>query len=337
MQQDIADITVIGGGPTGLYAAFYAGMRERSVRIIDSLPELGGQLMALYPEKYIYDVGGFPKVLARDLGRNLISQALQFEPEVILNEEVLGLGREGDVICLEGAAREYRTRALILAGGKGAFEPKKLKCSGYDRFLGKGVHYSVEDQEAFRGKKILVVGGGDSALDWTLALKDVAAETLLIHRRGAFRAVERSVAELRVASDAGELSFMDYHEVKEIRGNSRLESVVIFDNRTGEEAVLEVDAVLTFLGFKPDLGPIRAWGLELEGNRVKVDRLMRTNISDVFAVGDMVDYDGKLDLIATGFAEAAIAVNQAVRVLDPDARVKPGHSTNLKIFRESEG
>ncbi len=336
MQKDTADITVIGGGPTGLYAAFYAGMRERSVRIIDSLPELGGQLMALYPEKFIYDVGGYPKVLARDLGRNLIAQAVQFEPEVVLDEEVFELGKEGDLILLQAAGGEYRTRTLILAGGKGAFEPKKLECPGYEEFLGKGIHYSVKDPEVFRGKRILIVGGGDSALDWTLALKDLAAETLLIHRRGGFRAVERSVAELRVASEAGELSFRDHHEVKEVRGNAQVESVVIVDNRTGEETALEVDAILTFLGFKPDLGPIKGWGLELEGNRVVVDRLMRTNLPNVFAVGDMVTYDGKLDLIATGFAEAAIAVNQAVRVLDPKARLNPGHSTNLKIFREPE-
>jgi len=336
MQKDTADITVIGGGPTGLYAAFYAGMRERSVRIIDSLPELGGQLMALYPEKFIYDVGGYPKVLARDLGRNLIAQAVQFEPEVILDEEVFELGKEGDLILLQAAGGEYRTRTLILAGGKGAFVPKKLECPGYEEFLGRGIHYSVEDPEIFRGKRILIVGGGDSALDWTLAVKDIAAETLLIHRRGGFRAVERSVAELRVASEAGELSFRDHHEVKEIRGNAQVESVTIADNRTGEETALEVDAILTFLGFKPDLGPIKGWGLELEGNRVVVDRLMRTNLPNVFAVGDMVTYDGKLDLIATGFAEAAIAVNQAVRVLDPKARLNPGHSTNLKIFREPE-
>jgi thioredoxin reductase (NADPH) len=336
MQRVISDITVLGGGPTGLYAAFYAGMRERSVRLIDSLPELGGQLMALYPEKYIYDVGGFPKVLARDLRRGLIDQALQFNPEVVLNEEVFDLGKEGDLILLQAKGGEYSTRTLILAGGKGAFEPMKLKCPGYNEFLGKGVHYAVADQEAYRDRRVLIVGGGDSALDWALALKDVAAEVLLIHRRGAFRAVERSVAELRVASRAGELFFRDHHEVREIRGCDWVESVVIFDNRTGEETILEVDGVLTFLGFKPDLGPMKGWGLELEGNRVVVDQLMRTNLPDVFAVGDMVVYDGKLDLIATGFSEAAVAVNQAVRLLDPNARVNPGHSTNLKIFRDPQ-
>ena len=335
MQQDISDITVIGGGPTGLYAAFYAGMRERSVRIIDSLPELGGQLMALYPQKYLYDVGGFPKVLARDLGRNLITQALQFDPQVILNEEVLELDRDDDLIVLGGKRGQYFTRTLLLAGGKGAFEPVKLKCPGYEGFLGKGVHSAIADREEYRGKRVLLIGGGDSAVDWALALKAVASEVLLIHRRGSFRALERSVAQLRTASDAGELSFRDHHEVKEIRGSDRVESVVIFDNRSGEETTFQVDAVLTFLGFKPDLGPLRRWGLNLKGNRVAVDRFMRTNLQAVFAVGDIVDYEGKLDLIATGFAEAALAVSQAVRLVDPQARVNPGHSTNLKIFKDS--
>ena len=335
MQRDIRDITVVGGGPTGLYAAFYAGMREMSVRIIDSLPELGGQLTALYPEKYIYDLGGFPKVLARDLGQALITQGLQFDPQVILNEEVSDLHREGGIIVLQGKRGQYLTRTLLLAGGKGAFEPLKLKCPGYEEFLGRGIHYAITDQEEFRGKRILLVGGGDSALDWALALKDVASELLLIHRRGSFRALERSVVRLQAASDAGELSFRDRHEVKEIRGSGSVKSVTIFHNRSGEETTFEVDAVLTFLGFKPDLGPLTRWGLELEGNRVVVDRLMKTNLPSVFAVGDMVNYEGKLDLIATGFAEAAVAVSQAVKFVDPQARVNPGHSTNLRIFKNS--
>jgi len=335
MQKDMADITVIGGGPTGLYAAFYAGMREKSVRIIDSLPELGGQLTALYPEKFIYDIGGFPKILARDLGRNLVDQALQFDPDVVLNEEISELELNQDLIRLRGKNGDYLTRVLLLAGGKGAFEPMKLKCPGYDEFLFHGVHYAVTNLEEYAGKRVLVVGGGDSAVDWALALKDVASEVLLIHRRASFRAMERTAAALRVAAKAGELSFRDHHEVKEIRGADKVESVTIFDNRSGEETTLEVDAVLTCLGFKPDLGPIKEWGLELKKNRVVVDRLMRTNLPNVFAIGDMADYEGKLDLIATGFAEAAVAVSQAVRGMDPDARANPGHSTNLKIFRDS--
>jgi thioredoxin reductase (NADPH) len=335
MTGGVTDITIIGGGPTGLYAAFYAGMRERSVRIIDSLPELGGQLTALYPEKYIYDVGGFPKVLARDLAGALIAQAAQFSPAVVLDEEIMGVSREGGEILLQGKKDRYATRALILAGGKGAFEPMKLDCPGFSEFTGRGVEYAIKEPTAFREKRVLVVGGGDSALDWTLALKDVAVEVTLIHRREGFRAHERTVARLHEASEAGEVEFRPFFEVREVRGKDTVESVVIFDNRSGEEVTKGVDAVLTFLGFKPDSGTLRGWGLELEGNRVVVDRLMGTNLPGVFAAGDLVSYEGKLDLIAAGFAEAAVAVNSAVRYLDPTARKAPGHSTSMKVFRDS--
>jgi ferredoxin/flavodoxin---NADP+ reductase len=331
----IPDITVIGGGPTGLYAAFYAGMRERSVRIIDSLPELGGQLTALYPDKYIYDVGGFPKVLARDLGASLTAQAMQFKPEVVLGEEIREMERTDDLIELVGRNARYLTRTLILAGGKGAFEPVGLKCPGYREFLGRGLSHVVKDRGAYLGKRVLVVGGGDSAVDWALMLKDVAGDLQLIHRRDSFRAHERSVSRLLEASRAGKVAIHCFHEVKEIRGDETVHSVVIFDNRSGDETILEVDAVLTFLGFKPDLGPLKRWGLELDGNRVVVDRLMRTSHVGVYAVGDLVQYEGKLDLIATGFAEAAIAVNQAVHLLDPNARVNPGHSTSMKVFKNT--
>jgi thioredoxin reductase (NADPH) len=334
MQRDISDITIIGGGPTGLYAAFYAGMRERSVRVIDSLPELGGQLMALYPEKYIYDVGGFPKILARELGESLIAQALQFQPEVVLDEEVLGLQRHEDHIVLEGRRGRYLTRALILAGGKGSLEPLKLRCPGYEEYLGKGVSYHVRDPEAYRGKKLLLVGGGDSAVDWALELKGVASDLLLIHRRDQFRALERSAALLEAAAAAGELSFRSFHEVREIRGEEKVTSAVIFHNRSGEETTLDVDDILTFLGFKPELGPLKEWGLELSGHRVVVNRLMETSIPGVLAAGDLVDYEGKLDLIVAGFFEAAVAVNRAVHLVDPEARAKPAHSTSMKIFNE---
>jgi thioredoxin reductase (NADPH) len=334
MAQDIKDITIIGGGPTGLYAAFYAGMREMSTRIVDSLPELGGQLMALYPEKYIYDVGGFPKVLAKELGAALIDQALQFHPDVVLDEEILTVTPQEDGILLQGRRERYLTRTMLLAGGKGAFEPTKLECPGYESLLGRGVNYAVRDPHALRGKRLLIVGGGDSALDWALALKDLAGDLLLIHRRNAFRAHERTVALVEEAAAAGELAFRDFHEVREIRGGRTVEGAVIFDNRTGTEELVQVDAVLTFLGFKPDLGPVKSWGLGLDKGRVKVSRLMETTISGIYAAGDMVDYEGKLDLISVGFAEAAVAVNNALLYVNPKARKKPGHSTSMKIFSE---
>ncbi|TVR60503.1 MAG: NAD(P)/FAD-dependent oxidoreductase, partial [Gemmatimonadales bacterium] len=261
MTKDITDITIIGGGPTGLFASFYGGMRGKSVRIIDSLPELGGQLMALYPEKYIFDVGGFPKVLAKDLALDLIAQAMQFDPEVLLDEEVREIHRdeESGVMTLVCRGGEYRTRAVIIAGGKGAFEPKKLNVPGYDDFLGKGVHYAVKDPVEFAGKRIVVVGGGDSALDWTLILKEKADRLVLVHRRDGFRAHENSVAQLQQAEKDKEVEVRLFHEVSEISGNGRVEAVTLFDNRTDDRTIMEADYVLTFLGFKPDLGPIKNW------------------------------------------------------------------------------
>lgn len=334
MNNDPLDITIIGGGPTGLYAAFYAGVRGMSARIVDSLPELGGQLMALYPEKHIYDVGGFPKVLAKDLVHGLVKQAMQFEPRVELDDEVRELERVDEHWVLHCRQGSYPSRAVLIAGGKGAFEPKVLKVPGYRELLHKGVHYAVRDPQDFAGKRVLIVGGGDSALDWALILKDLCARTVLAHRRDGFRAHEQSVEQMQAACAAGSMELMTFHEVREIHGNGAVEGVTVFDNRTDEDIRLEVDAVLTFLGFKPDLGPIKRWGLELEKRRIKVDSLMRTNLPGVFAAGDIVAYEGKLDLISTGFGEAAIAVNNAVHHVNPDARVNPGHSTSMAVFKD---
>ena len=298
------DITIIGGGPTGLFGAFYAGMRGLSTKIVDSLPELGGQLTALYPEKYIFDVGGFPKILAKDLSKDLANQALQFEPEVVLDEEISSLTEEDGVFRLQGASQEHLTRTVLIAGGKGAFEPRHLDCPGYRDLLGKGVEYAVRDPDRYRGQRVLIVGGGDSALDWTLILKDRAASLTLAHRRDGFRAHETSVGQLEKAAEAGEVDLRTFHEVREIRGDGRVAGATLFDNRTDEELDLDIDAVLTFLGFKPDLGPMKTWGLELEKNRILVDRVMGTNIPGVYAAGDIVAYEGKLDLIATGFCRS---------------------------------
>jgi thioredoxin reductase (NADPH) len=331
---DIKDLTIIGGGPTGLFAAFYAGVRGMSTRIVDSLPELGGQLTALYPEKYIFDVGGFPKILAKDLARALIEQAMQFEPEVVLDEEVRDLVLDEHGFVLRARTGEYRSRTVLVAGGKGAFEPRELDVPGYQELLHQGVHYAVKDPVRFRGKRVLIVGGGDSALDWALILKDHCSGVVLIHRREGFRAHEASVAQMEAACAAGEMQLLTYHEVRCIQGNGTVEAVTVFDNRTDEDTVLEADAVLTFLGFKPDLGPIKSWGLELNQNRIVVNQLMETNVPGVYAAGDLVDYPGKLDLIATGFSEAAIAVNNAVHRVNPAARVNPGHSTSMAIFKD---
>jgi thioredoxin reductase (NADPH) len=331
---DTTDITVIGGGPTGLFAAFYAGVRGMSCRIVDSLPELGGQLTALYPEKHIYDVAGFPKILARELAANLVEQAMQFEPEVVLDQEVSRLEPEGDLFRVHARDGVFPTRAVLVAGGKGAFEPKTLRVPGFKELLHRGVDYAVRDPEIFRGKRVVVVGGGDSALDWALILKDRCAELTLVHRREGFRAHENTVGLVEEACRRGEMVLRTFHEVREIHGNGAVERVTLFDNRTDDETELEVDALLAFLGFKPDLGPIREWGLELDRNRIVVNSLMETNLPGIYAAGDVVSYEGKLDLIATGFGEAAIAVNNAVHHVDPNARVKPGHSTSMAVFKD---
>jgi thioredoxin reductase len=331
---DIKDFTIIGGGPTGLFAAFYAGMRGLSTRIVDSLPELGGQLMALYPEKYIYDVGGFPKILAKDLAKGLIDQSLQFDPEVSVDNEVREIIQEDDHFVLKARSGDFATRSVLVAGGRGAFEPTVLKCPGYEEFLHKGVEYAVKDPEAYRGKRVIIVGGGDSALDWALILKDVCARVSLAHRRDGWRAHAATVELMHQAAEAGEIDLRTFFEVREIHGSGTVEAVTVFDNRTDEDTRLEVDAVLTFLGFKPDLGPIKEWGLELEKNRVVVNSLMETSVPGIYAAGDIVTYEGKLDLIATGFAEAAVAANNAARFVNPDARVNPGHSTSLAVFKD---
>lgn len=335
-QADPRDITIVGGGPTGLFAAFYAGLRGVSARIIDSLPELGGQLMALYPEKYIYDVGGFPQILARDLARNMIEQGLQFGADVRLEEQVQDLIRDGDGFTLVTDKGRYPTRTVIVAGGKGAFAPRTLECPGYNELLGKGVTYHVKDPSAYEGKRVLIVGGGDSAVDWALGLKDRVSRLVLIHRREGFRAHAHSMAQLHEAVARGEVELLTHREVREIHGEDRVCGVTIFDNRTDEDEHIEVDAVVALIGFKPDLGPIARWGFELDRNAIKVSPTMATNIPGVFAAGDLVTYEGKLDLIAAGFAEAAIAVSSAVQYMDPKARFSAGHSTNLKIFKDRE-
>jgi len=336
MEAEARDLTIIGGGPTGLFAAFYAGLRGVSSRIIDSLPELGGQLMALYPEKYIYDVGGFPRILARDLAKNLAEQGTQFGADVRLEEQVLELIRDGEGYIVTTDKGRYPTKAVLVAGGKGAFAPRVLECPGYNELVGKGVDYHVKDPARYAGKRVLIIGGGDSAVDWVLNLKETASRLIIIHRREGFRAHAHSMRLMKQAVDAGQVELLTHREVRQIHGDACVTAVTIFDNRTGEDETFEVDAVLSLIGFKPDLGPIGTWGFELERNSIKVNHRLETNRPRVYAAGDIAHYEGKIELIATGFSEAAMAVNHAVQEINPKARYNPGHSTNLKLFTDRE-
>lgn len=333
----IVDLTIIGGGPTGLFGAFYAGLRGMSCRIIDSMPELGGQLSALYPEKYIYDVGGFPRILARDLSRNLVEQGTQFGAEIRLEEQVRTLERcEDGTWLLTTNKAALPTRTVLIAAGKGAFAPRSLDCPGYDRLLGRGVAYHVRDPAVYHGKRILIVGGGDSAVDWVLNLRGQTSRLILIHRREGFRAHAHSMRQLKEAVATGQVELLTHREVREIHGETEVRAVTIFDNRTNEDETYEVDAVLALIGFKPDLGPIAEWGIELEKNSIRVNQRFETSLPGVYAAGDIVTYEGKIELIATGFSEAAMAVNHAAHHINPTARYNPGHSTNLKIFKEKD-
>ncbi|MDX1934625.1 MAG: NAD(P)/FAD-dependent oxidoreductase [Capsulimonadales bacterium] len=326
-EPDIFDITIIGGGPTGLYGAFYAGLRQMRTKIIDSLPQLGGQLSALYPEKYIYDVGGFSKVLAKDLVQQLVEQALQYAPTVCLDEKVILLKRgEDGVIELTTDKGTHRTKTVMIAAGVGAFIPRKLDLPRIEDLIDKGIQYYVTDTTKFVGKRIVIVGGGDSAFDWSLAFGRTASYCLQIHRSDRFKAHEDTVR--KVMESPTELR--TFWELKSVHGDEHLEAVTVFDNRTGDEETIPCDALLLNLGFLTNLGPIKEWGLTIKGNAILVDSTMMTNIPGVYAAGDICTFHGKLKLIATGMGEAGTAANFAKTFIDPLAKAFPGHSSDMK-------
>ena len=330
---DLYDFTIIGGGPTGLFGAFYAGLRQMRTKVIDSMPQLGGQLSALYPEKYIYDVGGFPRVLAKDLVTQFAEQALQYNPTLCVNEKVVTLERVGGesandghlVITTEKGVVHY-SRTVLIAAGVGAFMPRKMDIPDLDRLEGMGVHYFVTDPATLEGKRLVIVGGGDSAFDWAMALGPKASACLQIHRSDRFKAHEDTIQKVQ---ELASVDLRTFFELKAIHGEDKVEAVTIFDNRTGQEERVECDALLLNLGFLTNLGPIKQWGLEIEKNTIKVDSTMRTNIRGVYSAGDICSYIGKLKLIATGVGEAGTAANFAKTYLDPGSKAFPGHSSEM--------
>jgi thioredoxin reductase (NADPH) len=332
--EDVFDITLVGAGPTGLFGAFYAGLREMRTKIIDALPQMGGQLIALYPEKQIFDTPGFVAIRSKELVANLVEQATQWKPALALGERAQRLDRvplpggAADETCWRiGTDRaDHYSRTVILAAGIGAFEPAKLANESVARFEGKGVEYLVHDLQAYAGKNVLIIGGGDSAVDWALALEPIARSVTLIHRREGFRAHDSSVNALRASS----VDVRVFYELRQLNGDGRLESATIFDNRTKEEVELPVDGAILALGFKADLGPIREWGLETIGRRyLKVNSHMETNLPGVYAAGDvaLAEGDDPLNLIVVGYGQVTVAVNYAYTVVKPGGKVFPGHSS----------
>jgi ferredoxin/flavodoxin---NADP+ reductase len=324
---EVTDLTIIGAGPVGLFGAYYAGLRRMSVKLIDSLDILGGQLAALYPEKDIYDVAGYPRVLAKDLIASLVEQANQYHPQVHLGEQVIDMSFHDDTktYVIRASGGDHRTRAILIAAGLGAFRPKTLPLSNAAEFEGRGLHYAVQKPASFQGQRVLIVGGGDSAVDWANTLS-TNADVTLIHRRDAFRAHEDSVRKMKQSP----AKILLFHELKALDGDGHVRQAIIYDNRSKQQQTLDVDAVLVNIGFDSALGPIAKWGLELEGGQIKVDGMMQTNRPGVYAAGDICTYPGKLKLIVTGFAEAAIAANYAKHYVDPAANIFPGHSSNMK-------
>lgn len=324
--EEIFDVTIIGGGPVGIFTAFYAGLRNMSCKIIESLPQLGGQLSALYPEKYIYDVAGFPKITAQQLVDRLVEQMGQFEQTVCLNEAVEEMERQPDSSFKLTTNKEtHFTKTIIITAGNGAFQPKKLDLANSSRFEKSNLHYFIHDLQQFAGKKVQLFGGGDSAVDWALMLEPIAEEVSLVHRRDKFRAHEHTVEKLMSSSVTVLTPFVP----TEFIGEEKITQVMLKEVKGDETKVMDVDDVIVNYGFVSSLGPIKNWGFHLDKNSIVVNSKMETSIPGVYAAGDICTYEGKVKLIASGFGEAPTAISNAKVYIDPTSKVQPLHSTSV--------
>ncbi|TCC28958.1 NAD(P)/FAD-dependent oxidoreductase [Kribbella speibonae] len=317
------DVLIVGAGPTGLYGAYYAGFRGLTATVVDVLPQSGGQVMALYPEKQIRDVAAIPAIKGRDFVAALVEQAASYEPTYLLGRQALTLEHTADeavVILDDGTV--VRARAVVLTSGIGTPTPRPLECG--QEWLGSGLSYFVTDPLQHAGQDVVIVGGGDSALDWADALEPIARSVTLVHRRKAFRGHAATLERVRSSSTRLHTDT----QVVELTGDDGRLSKVTLRTTTGQESVVAADQVIAALGFISDLGPLRDWGLELRGRSVAVDRAMRTNLPRVYAAGDLADYDGKVRLMSVGFGEVATAMNHVAVDLDPELALFPGHSTD---------
>ena len=323
------DLLIVGAGPVGLYGVYYAGVRGMRVAVIDSLSEVGGQVSALYPEKLIFDIAGYPRVKGRDLVTALAAQAASADPVYLLGQEA----QEVREVSREGAAARFSVQtssgdvvecgAIVVTAGIGTFTPRKLPAG--EEFLGRGLEYFVPDPTPYVGADVVIVGGGDSALDWALMLEPLASTVTVVHRRKVFRAHQATVAQV----EASRVRMIVDAEVSELRGEASLQRALITVKGTDVAEIVDCQNVVAALGFMANIGPLREWGLELHDNRhIVVDSAMRTARRGIFAAGDITEYDGKVRLIAVGFGEVATAVNNAFVHINPDEQLFPGHSTD---------
>ncbi|MGH3742625.1 MAG: NAD(P)/FAD-dependent oxidoreductase [Micromonosporaceae bacterium] len=316
------DLAIVGAGPTGLFAAYYAGFRGLSTALIDALPEPGGQVTAMYPEKLIYDVAGFPSIRGRDLVANLVEQADPYQPHYLLGVRADTLSHNDDSsLSIQAGNTVVHAGAAIVTAGLGSFTPRPLPAA--EQFTGDGIVYFVPELDLHRGHHVLVVGGGDSAFDWAQALHPIAKHVTIVHRREKFRAHEATVERVRELG----VPIIVNAQVTKLVGDGVVESAEI-SVRGVDPHVIPVNTVVAALGFTADLGPLEKWGFEIDKRHITVDSTMATNLPRVFAAGDISDYPGKVRLIAVGFGEAATAVNNAAVALNPSARLFPGHSSD---------
>lgn len=314
----IYDVIVIGGGPVGLFGTYYAGFRDLNVLLIEATEDLGGQITFLYPDKYIYDMPGFYEITGKELVKNLVKQAMKYNPDVRLGEKVLNIVKKGEMLFEVTTDKStYNCRAILVTAGIGTFTPNKVEAENIAQFEGKGVFYYVRDVERFRGKRLLIVGGGDSAVDWALNLKDIAADTTLIHRRDVFRAHEKSVDELMHSKVKVKL----FYVLKSVLGNEWVEKAIITNTQTNTDESLDVDDILVLVGYKADLSIMKKWGIEMDNRGLLVDELQQTSVPGIFAAGDVASPRSgfRQNLLAVGFGQAATAANRIKKLLQPNA------------------
>jgi thioredoxin reductase (NADPH) len=313
------DVLIVGAGPVGLFGAYYAGVRTLKTAVVDSLEEVGGQITAMYPEKAIFDVAGFPAIKGRDLVANLAQQAAPFDPVYLLGHQAQNLDThaDGSFTVTTSAGAVIDTRAIVITGGIGTFTPRPLPAGG--EYLGRGLVHFVPDPSVYEGKRIVVVGGGDSALDWALMLEPIGKSVTVVHRRAEFRAHPHSVELLRASS----VQIITDAQISAVRGDPNVEEVDV----TTPDGVqtLPCDGLVAALGFTANLGPLMEWGIDIQKRQVVVDTKGATSVPGIYAAGDIVDYPGKVKLIATGFGEVATAVNNAYAFLNPGHSAFPGH------------
>lgn len=328
MKDVVYDITIIGGGPVGLFAAFYAGLRGMSVNIIESLSELGGQPAILYPEKMIYDIPAYPAITGAELTRQLLQQLQRFDDRVTicLKEEVKTFEKTGTYFTIETNKASHQSKAVIVACGNGAFAPRTLGLDGEADFADNNLFYNVHQLEQFAGQNVVICGGGDSAVDWALALDGLAKSVTIVHRRDAFRAHEHSVELLK----ASQVRVLTSYVPLALEGENGLAKKLSIQKVKSDEVVeLELDSLIVSFGFSTSNKNLKNWNLDYKRSSIEVSHLFQTSQEGVFAIGDAADYDGKVDLIATGFGEAPIAVNQAINYIYPDRDNRAVHSTSL--------